>query len=134
MMQTENVKQEIINLSQKKWLWMAEKNMAALESLFHEKSVFVHMGGSMCRDHELGVIREGVIHYKHAEIEDVAVERINPGTVILYNKIRLDAVVGGNEVANPFMVTEVYVQEGNDWKLASMAFTKLLSPENGPQQ
>jgi hypothetical protein len=38
------------------------------------------------------------------------------------------AVVGGNEVTNPFMVTEVYVQE-NGWKLASLSFTRLLTPE-----
>ena len=36
------------------------------------------------------------------------------------------AVVGGNEVINPFVVTEVYVQQGEEWKLASMSFTRLL--------
>ena len=40
----------------------------------------------------------------------------------------LDAVVGGNEVTNPFMVTEVYVQEGGARKLAVLAFTRLLTP------
>ena len=44
------------------------------------------------------------------------------------NRIRLDAVVGGNEVTNPFMVTEVYVQEGGTRKLAVLAFTRLLTP------
>jgi hypothetical protein len=38
-------------------------------------------------------------------------------------------VVGGNEVVNPFMVTEVYVQQDNNWKLASLSFTRLLTPE-----
>jgi hypothetical protein len=38
-------------------------------------------------------------------------------------------VVGGNEVINPFMVTEVYVQQAGSWKLASLSFTKLLVPE-----
>ena len=31
-------------------------------------------------------------------------------TAILLNRIRLVAVVGGNEVVNPFNVTEVYVK------------------------
>lgn len=131
-MQTETVKQEIINLSKEKWLWMADKNMEPLEKLFHENSVFVHMGGNMTREHELGVIGSGGIHYKHAEIEEVSVPLVSDTVVILYNKIRLDAVVGGHEVTNPFMVTEVYLREGNSWKLASLVFSKLLSPEDRP--
>jgi hypothetical protein len=47
-------------------------------------------------------------------------------TAILLNKIRLVAVVGGNEVTNPFVVTEVYVQQGSKWMLGSMSFTRLL--------
>ena len=39
-------------------------------------------------------------------------------TAILLNKIRLVAVVGGNEVVNPFNVTEVYVKLDGAWKLA----------------
>jgi hypothetical protein len=85
------------------------------------------------REHELGVISSGGIHYKHAEVQEVMIELINDTTVILYNKIRLDAVVGGHEVSNPFMVTEVYVQEDANWKLASLVFSKLLSPEDRPQ-
>ncbi len=49
-------------------------------------------------------------------------------TAILLNRITLLAVVGGNEVTNPFMVTEVYVQQGGTWKLGSLSFTKLLGP------
>lgn len=133
-MDNENLTQEITALSKQKWLWMAERNVEELDQLFHAKSVFVHMGGNMCREHELAVIKEGGIHYKHAEIQEVIVELISETIVILYNKIRLDAVVGGNEVTNPFMVTEVYVQETGDWKLASLVFSKLLTPEDMPNE
>ena len=50
-------------------------------------------------------------------------------TAILLNRITLLAVVGGNEVTNPFMVTEAYVQQEGSWKLASLSFTRLLTPE-----
>ena len=49
-------------------------------------------------------------------------------TAILLNKIRLLAVVGGNEVTNPFVVTEVYVQQSGTWKLGALSFTRLLTP------
>lgn len=117
--------QELLELSRTKWRWMSERNVDTLAVLFHESAVFVHMGGSMSRAQELEVIRSGGIHYKHAEIFDASV-RILGTTAIVLNRIRLDAVVGGNEVSNPFVVTEVYVQLNGAWKLASLSFTRLL--------
>ena len=115
----------MIDLSKEKWRWMSERNVEALSALFHEDAVFVHMGGTMSRSQELEVIKSGGIHYKHAEIQDVSVKLIGT-TAILLNRIRLVAVVGGNEVTNPFVVTEVYVQQGGTWKLGSLSFTRLL--------
>ena len=45
-MQNGNLEQEVIELSKEKWRWISECNMDALAALFHEKAVFVHMGGS----------------------------------------------------------------------------------------
>ncbi|MGC9395365.1 MAG: nuclear transport factor 2 family protein [Anaerolineae bacterium] len=127
-MQNENLEQEVINLSKEKWHWMAEREVDALDALFHEKAVFVHMGGAWGKAQELDIIRGGGIHYKQADIHEVSVAIM--GTMaILLNRITLLAVVGGNEVTNPFMVTEVYVQQEGSWKLASLSFTRLLTPE-----
>lgn len=119
--------QEIVSLSRDKWRWMSERKVDSLDALFHEEAVFVHMGGTMSRKQELDVIRGGMIHYKNVEIQEVSVRFIGT-TAILLNKIRLVAVVGGNEVTNPFVVTEVYVQQGGAWKLGSLSFTRLLGP------
>jgi ketosteroid isomerase-like protein len=124
---TTKAQQDVIGLSKQKWQWMAERNVDALSGLFHEDAVFVHMGGIMSRSQELDVIKSGGIHYKHAEIQEVSVKVIGT-TAILLNRIRLVAVVGGNEVTNPFVVTEVYVQQNGAWKLGSLSFTRLLTP------
>ena len=126
----QNVKsEEVINLSKEKWRWMSERTVDSLDALFHEESVFVHMGGTMSKEQELDVIQSGRIHYKDVDIQEVSVRFIGATTAILLNKIRLVAVVGGNEVTNPFVVTEVYVQENGSWTLASLSFTRLLTPE-----
>ncbi len=125
--QVSAAEQTIIELSKNKWKWMADKNADALDALFHEKSVFVHMGGSWGKDRELDIIKSGNIHYKNADIHEVSVNIIG-STAILLNRITLLAVVGGNEVTNPFEVTEVYVRQDGDWKLASLSFTRLLRP------
>jgi hypothetical protein len=117
--------QELISLSKQKWQWMAEQKVDALDDLFHEEAVFVHMGGAMPKKMELEVIRSGGIHYKHAEIQETSVRFVG-NTAIILDKIRLTAVVGGNEVVNPFMVTEVYVKIDGKWKLGSLSFTRLM--------
>ena len=128
-MQNKTLEQEIIDLSKEKWGWMSERNAVTLDALFHEKSVFVHMGGAWGKEQELEIIRSGGIHYKQADIHEVSVN-IMDHTAILLNRITLLAVVGGNEVTNPFMVTEVYVQQEGSWKLGSLSFTRLLTPND----
>ena len=117
--------QELINLSKIKWQWMADKNVDSLDILFHEKAVFVHMGATMTKEQELNTIKNGGIHYMYTEIQETSVRFIG-NTAIVLDKIRLTAIVGGNEVVNPFMVTEVYVQENGEWKLGSLSFIRLL--------
>jgi len=121
----ESTKQELINLSKQKWQWMAERNVAFLDVLFHENAVFIHMGGTMSKEQELNTIKNGGIHYKHAEIQETSVRFVG-NTAIILDRIRLTAVVGGNEVVNPFMVTEVYVHIEGKWKLGSLSFTRLM--------
>ena len=47
---------------------------------------------------------------------------------VLYDSF---AVVRGNEVTNPYMVTEVYVQQNGTWKLGALSFTRLMTPGDG---
>lgn len=118
--------QEIITLSGDKWQWMADKNTEALSKLFHANAVFVHMGGAWGTEQEINIIKGGGIWYKKADIHEVSVNIID-NTAILLNRIDLLAVVGGNEVTNPFEVTEVYIKVKGQWKLGSLSFTRLMT-------
>jgi hypothetical protein len=106
---------------------MADKNADTLKYLFHEKAMFVHMGGAWGTEQELNIIKSGGIWYKKADIHEVSVNIID-NTAILLNRIDLLAEVGGNEVTNPFEVTEVYIKQGDNWKLGSLSFTRLMTP------
>lgn len=119
------VEQELLTLSKNKWQWMSDRDTDKLTPFFHDKSMFVHMGGSWGKQQELDVIKSGGIWYKKADILSASVTIID-NTAIVLNRITLLAVVGGNEVTNPFMVTEVYIKENGKWVLGSLSFTKLL--------
>ena len=104
---------------------MSEKKADTLAALFDDKAMFVHMGGAWGKAQEVEIIRSGGIHYKQADVLEASA-RIIDSTAIVLNRIRLLAVVGGNEVTNPFMVTEVYVRRNGAWKLGSLSFTRLM--------
>lgn len=123
----QNSEAEVIQLSKEKWQWMADKDADRLAELFDDQSVFVHMGGSWGKEQEVNVIRSGGIWYKKADIEEVSLQIIDQ-TAILLNKITLVAEVGGREVTNPFIVTEVYIKKADGWKLGSLSFTRLMTP------
>ena len=125
---TANAAQEITKLSRQKWEWMSQRQTEHLAALFHDDAMFVHMGATMTKEEELEVIVSGQIHYKDIDIQQTSVRVIGESTAILLNKVRLVAVVGGNEVTNPFVVTEVYVQQSDAWQLASLSFTRLRTP------
>ena len=122
------VQEEIKKLSKDKWQWMADKDVDKLGKLFDSQAMFVHMGGSWGKERELEIINSGFIHYKKADVHEVLAPIVIGNTVILLNRITLLAVVGTNEVSNPFMVTEVYVKVGNEWKMGSLSFSKLMTP------
>ena len=119
--------QEVINLSKQKWQWMSDKNVDSLGVLFDDKSMFIHMGGSWGKEQEINTIKGGGIWYKKAEVYAVIVNLFG-NTAILLNDIDLVAEVGGREVTNPFMVTEVYVKENGKWKMGSLTFSHPMRP------
>ena len=119
--------QEVINLSNTKWDWMADKKVDSLETLFDDKAMFTHMGGTWGKAQELATIKSGGIWYKKAVVYAVDA-RILSNTAILLEDLDLQAVVGEHEVTNPFMVTEVYIKENGKWKLAQLTFSHLLRP------
>lgn len=84
--QDATAEQEIIHLSKEKWQWMADKNVDKLAPLFHDASKFVHMSGTWKKDQEIEIIRSGSIHYKQADVHDVAVE-VFGNTAILWNGV-----------------------------------------------
>lgn len=95
-----------------------------MTALFDDKAMFTHMGGTWGKTQELATIKSGGIWYKKAAVYAVNV-RIFGNTAVVLNDIDLLAVVGGNEVINPFMVTEVYFKENGKWKLGQLTFSHL---------
>jgi hypothetical protein len=119
--------QQVIDLSKTKWAWMADKKVDSLETLFDDRAMFTHMGGTWGQTQELATMQNGGIWYKKASIYAVDV-RVFGNTAIVLEDLDLEAVVGGRTVTNPFMVTEVYNRQAGKWRLAQLTFSRLVRP------
>ena len=121
------VEQEVIDLASKKWDWMSEKKVDSLDSLFADRAMFTHMGGTWGKTQELATIKSGGIWYKKAFVYATDV-RVFGNSAIVLEDMDLQAAVGPHEVTNAFMVTEVYSKESGKWKLDQLTFSHLLRP------
>ena len=119
-----STEQEVIQLSKNKWQWMADKDVAKLEPLFHERSKFVHMSGTWKKAEELDIIKTGRIWYRQTDVHDVAAE-VFENTAIVWSRITLTAVVRGADAKTEFTVTEAYQRQGSDWKLLALTFSSV---------
>ena len=119
-----SVANEIKALSLAKWQWMADKDIAKLTPLFHPQAKFVHMSGTWNTPRELEIIQSGSIWYKKADVKDTAIEILG-NTALVWNRITLHSVVGGNEVSTEFTVTEVYQKENTAWQLLALTFSSV---------
>lgn len=119
--------QQVIDLSKTKWGWMADKKVDSLATLFDDRAMFTHMGGTWGKDQELATIKSGGIWYKKASIYAVDVRTFGD-TAIVLEDMDLEAVVGGRTVTNAFMVTEIYTKQAGNWHLAQLTFSHLRRP------
>ena len=112
-------------LSQQIWDLMAAKDADSLKDIFHPNAMFVHMGGYWDCAQELETIRQGWLHYKHAEVYGADVKQINEDNWAVYSTIKLDAALGSpdNIVTTPFFVTQTYTRENGKWWMTAMVFT-----------
>jgi hypothetical protein len=120
----ENTKkiEEVIRLSKDKWRYIEKADIEKLHDIYHEKSISVHMGGAYTKKEELDIIGSGAVIYKQVDVLESNAQIIG-STAILVQKIRIVACAGKDTYINLFSVTEVYINEQNKWKMASVSFT-----------
>ncbi|WP_106450437.1 nuclear transport factor 2 family protein [Trichococcus alkaliphilus] len=64
--------------------------------------------------------------FKAVDIAEEYVEDYG-STAIIFKKLILTAVIGGNEVQNPFVISEVFTKTEDGWKLAAETYTRVAT-------
>ncbi|MEY8462719.1 nuclear transport factor 2 family protein [Streptococcus merionis] len=102
-------------------------DMTAVVHLVADNARFVHMGITFDKASEFEVFNTKKFIYKSIEVAKESVEDYG-NTAIIYRKLKLTAVVNGNEVTNPFVVSEVFTrQTGDSWQMVASTYTRIAA-------
>lgn len=116
---------KVLQLSETLWKAMQQADKQTLVENIAPEAVFVHMGATLIRDKEIEVLQQKGIVLKEVATENTSV-RIVGKTAVILRKLQLTAIVGGNKVVNPFVVTETYTKKSSKWQLLSLSYTKII--------
>ena len=72
------------------------------------------------------VFNEKIFIFKAVDIAEEYVVDYG-STAIIFKKMILTAVIGGNEVQNPFVLSEVFTKTEDGWKLAAETYTRIAT-------
>lgn len=116
----------IQGISEQIWAAKQANDMTAVAGFIADNACFVHMGITFDKTGELEVFNEKIFLFKAVDVAEEYVEDYG-STAIIFKKMILTAVIGGNEVQNPFVLSEVFTKTEAGWKLAAETYTRIAS-------
>lgn len=97
-----------------------------IEENDHDNARFVRIGITFDKAGELEVFNDKTFIFKAIKIVEEYVVDYG-STAIIFKKLILTAVVGGNEVQNPFVISKVFTKTAVGWKLAAENYTRIAT-------
>ena len=117
---------EVQRISAQIWDAKLANNMTAVAGFIADNARFVHMGITFDKAGELEVFNDKIFIFKAVDIAEEYV--VDYGrTAIIFKKMILTAAIGGNEVQNPFVRSEVFTKTEDGWKLAAETYTRVAT-------
>jgi hypothetical protein len=119
--------QQIIDLSNAKWVWMADKKVDALATLFDDRAMFTHMGGTWGKAQELATIKSGVsgTRRRRSKRSMFACSATLQSSWRIWTW-RLSSVLALLPMRS--WSQRVYSKQSGTWRLAQLTFSHLLRP------
>ncbi|MDO7854414.1 nuclear transport factor 2 family protein [Hymenobacter convexus] len=114
---------EILNLSQEKFHWKTAGEIDAIEDLFDDELVFIHLNGHFSSKQEwIQELRTGRFVYNAIDLLQASV-KVYGNTAVLVGKARFRVTMNGSKGAWTLVYTEVYTRKNNHWKLVNLHTT-----------
>lgn len=111
--------QFVLRLHEKKFQFMAKKQLDSLNAILDERVVYVHSNGWQQNKKEvIEDLKNGKLIMNSVTVTE-AKARVYKGAVIINGKGKFDVVVEGKPVVIELLYTEVYVRKKEGWLLVT---------------
>ena len=117
---------DIQRISTQIWNAKLANDMTTVGGFIADNARFVHMGITFDKAGELEVFNDKIFIFKAVDIAEEYVVDYG-STAIIFKKLILTAAIGGNEVQNPFVISEVFTKTEDGWKLAAETYTRIAT-------
>lgn len=116
---------DVLDTQQKRFRAMVEADRSALDALLSEDLVYIHTTGAVdTKSSLIEAVVSGTIDYTRLEAKDTTL-RFAGNAAIITGTAELGVVAGGTVHAASIRFTEVYVDAGDGWRLASWQSTRI---------
>jgi ketosteroid isomerase-like protein len=115
----------IIELDRKRMTAMAEKDIAALNTLLADDLIYTHSSARLDTKQSLiGNMESGATVYNSVEPSDVKAQDVG-SAVVLTGVARIRVTSGGKPNAFAVRFTDVYANKGGKWQMVTWQSTRL---------
>jgi hypothetical protein len=119
MVAQKNPEQALLNLHQRKFNWLANKQYDSLTLLLDDRVQYIHSNGWMeTKQQVIDDLKGGKLNYQKVEVKE-AVARIYKDAGVVTGKGTFSVLMDGKPLEISLFYTEVYVLERKQWKLVS---------------
>ena len=117
--------EELLALSQKFWDAMEHADEAGMRACANPECNFVHIGITCKLDKKIEFYTSGAFQPTDITFHSQKAE-VFGNTGVVLTDCDYSLLLDGKETTHHFMVTEVYAQKVDSWKLVTFSFTALV--------
>lgn len=119
------MKEKVLEASRKFWEAMERADEAGMRAVADPNCNFVHIGMTCKLDKEVECYTSGLFKPTDLRINRQSAE-IFGDTAVVITDCDYGLLLDGKPTTHHFAVTEVYVPNGDGWKLVTFSFTALV--------
>jgi ketosteroid isomerase-like protein len=119
------MKEQVIEISKKFWKALEKADTATMRAQCDAKCYFVHIGGNCDLDKEMEAFDNKVFQPTEIKLNQQEVKEFGD-TAIVITDCDYGLLLDGAPTTHHFAVTEVYQNQGEEWKLIQFTFTALV--------
>jgi len=117
---------KLLETSKNFWSAMEAADEAGMRAIADANCTFVHIGMTCKLDEEIFFYTSGAFKPTSIVFHGQSVD-VFGDTAVVITDCDYSLEMGGGSTSHHFAVTEVYVKQGEDWKLIQFSFTSLIS-------